>query len=183
MLLVAGIAIFAIASLVTVVLIQQMELQSLTSQSLTMSPYTAPVTSTTGPYVYVQYNGWTYTSWGSFRPSVENVLLILWVLVENHGYESVSTGQHSGLNYGGYFHLAIGSRQFDPIDTYLNGVELQQQLPMTDVLNGLSVSGYLAFLIPSNFGSCSLLFQPENGSFNVQYDNLGIVAYSTTTTA
>jgi len=38
-----------------------------------------------------------------------------------------------------------------------------------NVLNGVTVHGYIAFEIPINFRSYSLMYEPETGVYNVLY--------------
>jgi hypothetical protein len=52
---------------------------------------------------------------------------------------------------------------------------------MTNVVNGLAVSGYLAFEIPANFGSFTLRYQPPSGNYNIQYVNQGFTTGTVTT--
>jgi hypothetical protein len=148
-------------------------------QIVTSYVTTSAPTPTTNQYVAIAYSGWIYASWGSYTPKTGDVVLILGVTVENHGYDSFPTGSHSGFNWAYYFHLAVGNQQFDP----LYPSDLQDKLPMTDVLNGLTVKGYIAFEIPANFGTYSLIYKAETGTYNVRYFNYGVTTISQTMTS
>jgi hypothetical protein len=187
----AGLAIIAIVTLASVVVVQQIALQNFSKQSLTSTTPIPPVgesltqiTATTTasgyppsclnfgfPCVIIPYHGWIYSSFGSCNPKPGYVFLILMVSFWNNGYDTAPTGPHSGLNYGYYFHLAVDDGQYDPI--YLSCMNSNDRLPVTDVLNGLTVQGYLTFEIPANFKSYSLIYKPETGSYNVRYSNEG----------
>jgi hypothetical protein len=146
--------------------------KSVTVVQTVYQPVTVTVSTTTpNAYVLITYRGWIYTSFGSCSPKSGYIFLILSIYVKNCGYDTVPTGPHSGLNYGWYFHLDVDNRQFDPYS--LSCMASSDRLASIDLLNGLWTRGFLAFEIPANFKSYSLIYKPETGNYNVQYVNEG----------
>jgi hypothetical protein len=148
------------------------------AQQQTVPNITSPTLQAGGQYILVRYVGYAYTSWGTYTPEPGYMVLILGVQIENHGYDSFPTGSHSGMNWAYYFHLAVNNQQFEPL--YLSN--LNDQLPLTDVLNGLMTKGYLAFAVPDYLGSYGLIYKSETGRYNVQYLNLGLTSITETQT-
>jgi len=175
-----AVAVFSAFGTLTLVILNAQSRNNFPSspQPQTVSVSTTPAVQAGGQYVLVTYVGYTYASWGSYTPEPGYVVLILGVRIENHGYDSFPTGSHSGLNWAYYFHLAVGNQQFDPL--YLS--DLRDKLPLTDVLKGLMIKGYLAFAVPANFGTYNLIYKPETGSYNVQFVNLGVTSITETQT-
>lgn len=154
-----GLAVIAVVSLTTIVVVQQMALQR---------------------HVLINYYGYVFTEFGDCKPSTGYVFLVLWISVQNVGYDSVPTALAGfGNPYPYYFYLAVGNQQF-------NGFPLRCQssneiLPMTNVTNGLTVSGFLTFEVPANFESFTLIYRPPSGNYNVQYVNQGFTAGTVST--
>ncbi len=176
----AGLAVIVIVALASVVVLQQIALQR-ASQSMLQTTTTQNLASATTtpiqtgiPYVLIKYYGFTYTSFGSCNPKSGYIFLILNIHFENHGYDTAPTGSHSGLNFGWYFYLDIDGFQHDSY--YLSCMGSSDRLPSTDVLNGLSVWGFLAFEIPAGFRSYSLIYKPETGNYNVRYIDEGFTS-------
>jgi hypothetical protein len=188
-------SIVAVIFLSTIV-VQQVVLQDVSKQSpittafivgrpfstTTASGYASSCLNVGFPCVVISYHGSVYSEFGTCTatprgsprcyPKAGYVFLILMVSFWNNGYDTAPTGPQSGLKYVSYFHLAVGeSSQYDPI--YLSCMSSNTLLPITDVLNGRSVHGYLAFEIPTNFKSYSLIYKPETGSYNVLYSDEG----------
>lgn len=168
-------------------IVQQIALRNATTQSSPTTAYIVPQvpttssassafttsSQTTGPYVLIVWHGEVYSSWDSYTPSAADVYLFVSISIQNHGYDSVPTAQPSGLFRSYYFYLNVDGQQFEPISIDLNGFA-GGELPMTGVLNGLTVNGGLAFEIPAHFQSCSLIYVPQNETFNVRYLFFGI---------
>lgn len=179
----AGLAVIAIVSLAAVVVVQQMELQNASRQSTAyvIPPVGGPPSTTISAtsYVLIRYFGFVYTSFGGCTPSSGHVYLILSIQVDNHGYERIPiAAQGFGNPYPYYFYLAVGNQQINGYP--LGCMQSSATLPMTDVLNGLSVKGYLAYEVPADFGSYSLIYQPPTGNYNVQYANQGFTTATQT---
>jgi hypothetical protein len=141
---------------------------------------TSFVASSSGPYVLVTYYGYTFTEFANCKPDAGYIYLDLWISIKNLGYDSVPT---ASLNFGNsnpyYFYLAVGGQEF--IGFPLSCEKQSEILPMTNVVDGLTVSGYLAFEIPANFGSFTLIFQPPSGNYDIQYVNEGFTTGTVTT--
>jgi hypothetical protein len=105
----------------------------------------------------------------------------LQISIQNKGYERVPLAKSGfGNPYPYYFYLAVGNQQFNGFP--FSCIRSDANLPMTEVLNGLTVTGYLTFEIPANFGSYSLIYKSETESYNVQYVNLGVTSVTETQT-
>jgi hypothetical protein len=129
-------------------------------------------TTTTSGYVYIAYYGYIYSRFGDYTPPTGYKLLVLYIVVVNHGYDSVPIAPQ-------YFYLDFGNYHEQISPTY--EVRVQNSLQQTDVLNGLQVVGYLPFLIPANGSSYSLIYKPASGDYNVQYELPAGVTTVTTT--
>lgn len=141
-LLAAGIAIIAIVSLASIVVIQQMALQNISRQSAYVhSTYIIPPvgrpSSTTSNYVLIRYYGLRLLCSGETFLSVS-------ITVENHGYDHVNVSVND-------FYVVIGNQQFQYspktyscITTGPNGA-----LEPMRVFNGLSVQGWLLYEVPT----------------------------------
>lgn len=185
-----ALAVIAIVALAGVVVVHQTAVRTVSKQSST-STYTLPQTSTVqprAPYVLINYFGWVYTKFGDCAPSHGNVYLELQIEVENHGYDQVPIASETPgapcpfyypCSYPYYFYLAVGNQHFDgfPMPCGPNS----ETLPLTDVLNGRSVSGFLTFEVPVSFGTYSLIYQPPTGNYTIQYVNAGITTGSVVT--
>jgi hypothetical protein len=178
----AGLAVIAIVALAAVVVVQQIALENVSKQSSTSAHITPQISTIQppAPYLLIRYFGWVYAQLGDCTPSHGNVYLDLHIEVENHGYNRVPIASTTFGNpcpyyypcyYPYYFHLTVGNQQFNgfPMPCGLSS----ETLPMTDVLNGLSVRGSLTFEVPANFGTYSLIYQPPTGNYSVQYVNEG----------
>lgn len=132
---------------------------------------------TSSPYVLITYYGWVYTKFGGCSPSSGNVLLIVHILIENHGYDRVPIASTTlGNPYPYYFYVGISNQQFDVISP--SCTLSNETLPMTDVINGLSVKGFVTYEVPANFGSYILIYQPP-GNYKIQYVDLGLKTATT----
>lgn len=120
---------------------------------------TSTTASLSGSYVLVTYRGIANSTYYSCSPSSGDVFLAVKVTIENHGYASVFV---SPLD----FYVIVGNQQYPySIGTYScigNG------LSSISVLNGLSVTGWLLYEVPADYGTFSLLWNHPN-SVSVQY--------------
>lgn len=166
----AGLAIIAIVSLAAVVVVQQMLLQKVTTQASSTVSSESPVKPM--PTVVINYYGWVYGTFAGYIPEPGRTVLVVYLQIENHGYDRVPIAPN-------YFYLSVGAQhqQFSPV--YIP--RLMETVPVTDVLNGLTVKAYVAFSIPVGFGMYSLVYQPDTGSYDVQYVNQGFTTATETT--
>jgi hypothetical protein len=180
-LLAAGLAVIAVISLVTVVVVQQIALQRSLQAESAASVVTEPAVSTSmGPSISITYYGYTFTEFSNCKPDAGSIFLDLWISIDNQGYDNVPTASTNfGNTYPYYFYLDVGNQQYNgfPLSCQLSN----ERLPMTNVVNGLTVSGYLAFEIPANFGPYTLIYQPPSGNYNVQYNDEGYTTGIVTT--
>ncbi len=182
-LLAGGLAVIAIIALASVVLLQQVAISQLRSQTMYVTipmiysftktiPATQTVTQTvtpqigstttslpTGPYVLIAYSGQTLSSGYSCTPASGNAFLAVMITVQNHGYDSVFVSPID-------FYVVIGNQQYaySP-ETYSC---IGSNLSSISVLNGLSVTGWLLYEVPANYGTFNLLWDHPS-SVNVQY--------------
>jgi hypothetical protein len=193
----AGLAIIAIVSLATVVLVQQMALQRISGHTETQfsiitheqvfyytqtlaqwvtqtvtqqaaGTTTTQVESTTSmpagtPYVLVKYYGWTNssgTSIGYCNPSPGHALLAANITIENDGYDGVYINPFD-------FYAVIGTSQYK--DSFYSTC-VGDMLDSVSLLNGLSVTGWIVYEVPSNFnyGAFHLIWDHPI-DINVQY--------------
>lgn len=172
-LLAAGLAIIAIISLATIVVVQQIALQrGFEGASAALMENESHVSTSMGPTISITYYGYTFTEFSDCKPDAGSIFLDLWISIDNQGYDNVPTASTNfGNSYPYYFYLDIGNQQYNGFP--LSCQSSNQRLPITNVVNGLTVSGYLAFEIPANFGSYTLIYQPPAGNYNVQYVDEG----------
>ncbi len=182
-LLAGGLAVIAIIALASVVVLQQVAISQLRSQTMyvtipmiysvtgtmlvtqtvtqTVTPQigstTTPIMSGT-PYVLITYSAQTMNSIGFSTPVTGNTFLAVYVKAENHGYDRVYV-------YRADFYVIVGSQQFQYSSSTFS---LSNYLPSTDVFNGLSVAGYVVYEVPANYGTFTL-FWDHPSNVNVQY--------------
>lgn len=111
------------------------------------------------------------------------MLLIVHILIENHGYDRVPIASTTlGNLYPYYFYVAVSGQQFNVISS--SCILSNETLPMTDVVNGLSVKGFIVYDVPANFGSCTLIYQPPSAeNYKIEYVDLGLRTATTEITA
>lgn len=128
---------------------------------------TVPIATTTpiteGPYVVIRYSAKAADSISYSKPASGNVFLIVTVQIENHGYERFYATPT-------YTYLIIGNQQF----TYSGAsIWLSDYLPSTDVLNGLTLAGSIAYEVPAGYGAYQLLYAYPYTEYNIQYVHSG----------
>ena len=128
---------------------------------------TVPIATTTpitgGPYVVIRYSARTADSIGGLKPAPGNIFLVVTMTIENHGYERVYV-------FTSDFYVIVGNRQFKYSSaTY----SLDDYLPSTELFNGLTLTGSIAYEVPINYGTYSLLWGVSPGRYNIQYIQSG----------
>ena len=120
---------------------------------------TTTTPTVTGPYVLIKYSARTANSISFWTAASGNTFLIVTVMIENHGYEKVYVS--SSL-----FYVIVGNQQFTSATaTYA----LSGYLPSTDVFDGLTLTGSIAYEVPADYRTFSLLYKPLYGQYNIQY--------------
>jgi Domain of unknown function (DUF4352) len=99
------------------------------------------------PYILIKKmdncQGTEFSEIGSSRPADGNVFLVVGLLIENHGYDSISIEPSSFSAFVNGF----GYRN-SPATYYLDKVG-KKILPSGNLNNGASIDGYVAFEIPT----------------------------------
>jgi hypothetical protein len=122
-----------------------------------------PITTTTpiteGPYVVIRYSGMAVDKIGYHTPAPGNTFLIVTMQIENYGYERFDPHRI-------YFYVVIGNQQFEYSSaTY----SLPDELPTSDLLNGLMIKGSIAYEVPANYGTFQLLYAYPYEEYKIQY--------------
>jgi hypothetical protein len=191
----AGLALIAIVSLATVVIVQLMALQSIsghtetqfsivtheqlfyvtqtlpqwatqtvTEQATTVQRQTQTSNIPAGtPYVLIRYYGWRDSSLFGCNPSSGNEFLAVNITIQNHGYDSVYVNPFD-------FYAVIGNNQYR-VSFFSSCVGNELSSAPSSVLNGLSVTGWVVYEVPSNFDyeAFHLLCDHPN-NVSVQYE-------------
>ncbi len=127
------------------------------TQTITQGGFST--TSVVGPYVVIRYSGKAVSSISFSNPAAGNIFLVVSMQIENHGYDRFPVSWS-------YFYVIIGNHQY----TYSSSTfSLADELSSSDVLNGLTVTGSIAYEVPANYGAFNLLYKPIFGQYNVQY--------------
>jgi hypothetical protein len=171
-LFVAGLAIIAILASTAVVIVQQIPLQKPVTiyQPVTITVTRQITTEAINEYVFIQYYGYPRTALGSYKPKPGYMILLLYIEIQNQGYESLPIASPSG-SYNFYL-VANYNQQFNPV--HLSSLE--NELPRANLLNGLRTYGYIAFELQSSYLTYPtwLIYKPETGNYNVRYVNVGL---------
>ncbi len=135
------------------------------TQVVYATPTPAP-TSTfapVNPKIIITYSSTTMTQIGTGyfpdTPRAGNVYLVLDMTIQNQAYNSFSVNPL-------YFSVVVNGVKYDTAVV----IKLQNKLQAANVLNGETMSGNLAFEVPSSVTSTG--FQPTyegSGTYNVQW--------------
>lgn len=165
-----GLAVIVIVALASLVVVQQMIIQKMSGQTQYVTQYitqpqawTQTTSQASGPYILVTYYGQSNSTEYGCVPSSGDTFLAVHVTIENLGYSSISTG--------GDWYAVINNQEYAGRGGCIG------QLGIMDVLNGLSVTGWLLFEVPANYGTFSIVWVPETLSglnvvtmnYNIQY--------------
>lgn len=173
-LIITGIVLITVIALASAVVLQQIVIQNMMSrqaiyitetQTLTQqaAEQQTSVAAVGTPYVLLTYYGVTVSLTttnleGTCIASSGNTFLAVKVTLEDHGYNSAATT--------GDYYAVINNQEYSEYGWACIGGMFTDY---PTLLNGLSVTGWLLYEVPANYGTFSLVWVPTQSGLNIQY--------------
>ena len=124
---------------------------------------TITTTSTSGQQIVITYSATIQNQIGSGdfadKPSPGNVFLVVNMTINNLGYDSFSVNPF-------YFSLASNNIKYS---SSFYSYSLPNNLQSVDILNGGSLTGSLAFEVPSGTATYSMQYEGIFTTYNIQW--------------